>query len=767
MRKMAIALFVLTLPFCRVHSQTAVGKWRSCLDYSWVNHVAYSDGRIYAAANGGVFYYDFEDYTQKAMSKGCGLNDVGVSTIAYDPSTRCLVVAYNNSNIDIVSDNYTCNISDIKRSEISGDKNIYHIRFSGGNAYLATGFGVVVVDLQRMEIKETWYLGVGGVYTPVHDLAFMPDSLYAATGEGLKRLSRTERYPSISDRWEVDHRLDSLTVTQLGVAGSHLLVAGYTATPLVSTLYHLSDTGFVGLLSGEFVAMQVSGDRLAICLDDKVYTYDTSFTFYGIRDAFQWGAISPNDAVYSPDGILWVAHQWAGVIGIHPDGSEEYHLPDGPFNGDNVYRLKPFNYRMMLCPGGHTETYASAYIEPNLLTATGRHWELLDRSNGMLSGKSDVIDAAVNPVDTSETVIAVWGHGVASIRNRSVQTFYDASNTNGALVPYSIAGYTRLNTGAVSFDMQGNLWVLVSHSTNALAMRHRNGTWKTFSTMALGNGLTVDKLVLDSINDYKWFLGRENVIFVHDGKSKMARVNPNHGSKLETQTVTALVQDQNGNLWLGTNKGIKVIYDGYRAFQNGGNGEVSPVNCSNITITNGSFAEYLMAYESITDIVVDGANRKWVGTANGGLYLISANGMDQLEHFTVANSPLFSDKIVTLGINERTGEVYIGTDRGLQVYRGTATYATSTPLEEVYAFPNPVKPGYDGPIAIKGFTRNGIVHVTDAAGHTVFTTIANGGQAIWDGRNLQGDKVASGVYYVFASDAQGDNRAVVKILIVR
>ena len=231
--------------------------------------------------------------------------------------------------------------------------------------------------------------------------------------------------------------------------------------------------------------------------------------------------------------------------------------------------------------------------------------------------------------------------------------------------------------------------------------------------------------------------------------------------------VTALAQDQNGNLWLGTDKGIKVIYDGYRAFNNGGNGEQSPVTCSNITITNGEFAEYLMAYESITAIAVDGANRKWVGTASGGVYLLSANGLDQLEHFTVANSPLFSDKIVTIGINERTGEVFIGTDRGLQVYRGTATYAVSHPLDDVHAFPNPVRPGYDGPIAIKGFARNSIVHITDAAGHTVFSATANGGQVIWNGRTLEGKKVASGVYYVFASDDQGENRAVGKVMIIR
>ena len=278
---------------------------------------------------------------------------------------------------------------------------------------------------------------------------------------------------------------------------------------------------------------------------------------------------------------------------------------------------------------------------------------------------------------------------------------------------------------------------------------------------------SLDKLIWDSINHYLWFCGRSNVIYVHDGDGRMAKVNPNNGSKLSTDNVTALVQDRTGNLWVGTNKGIKVIYDAAKAFQYGGAGEVSPVTCSNITITNGEFYEYLMAYESITAIAVDGANRKWVGTAAGGLYLISANGMDQLEHFTAENSPLFSNKIVTLAIQPRTGEVYIGTEQGLQVYRSTATYAVGTPLDDIHAFPNPVRPGYEGPIAIKGFVRDAMVHITDAAGHTVYSTQALGGQAIWNGRTVNGERVAAGVYYVFAADNEGGNRSVAKILILR
>ena len=759
-----VFLFTLSVPS---RSQTAIGHWRDCLDYSWVNYVAHAGDRIYAGARSGVFCYDLEDNTLTRFCKGNGLNDGGVAAMNYDPVTKCLVVAYNNSNVDLVMDGRTYNLSDIKRSEILGDKNIYHVRFANRRAYLTTGFGVVVVNIDRQEIKETWYLGAGGTYTPVYDMAFFSDSIYAATGEGLKRLSRNETHPTVSDRWDTDHRIDGETIFEMTVVGSHLLVATHTYMPDMDNLYRKTDAGFALMFTDELHSLHVGGGYLAISTGDGVKTYDTSLNYYGEVTDYHWGSLVPNDAVYGSDGTLWVAHQWEGIIGLHGDGTEEYRCPDGPSSGDNTYRLVPFNYRMMLCPGGHTSTYASAYLAPNLFTSVGRSWSLLDKSNGMLDGMSDLVDVAVNPRDTNELVAALWGYGLASIRDNQVQAFYNNATTGGALVPYTSGSYSRLNTGAVAFDRKGDLWVLNSHSTHALAVRRSDGTWEKFSTMAMVSTPEVDKLICDSITGYKWFCGRSNVIYVHDGENHMAKVNPNNGSKLVTDAVSVLAQDQNGNIWIGTNKGIKVIYDGIKAFQNGGNGETSPVTCSNITISNGEFAEYLMAYESITAIAVDGANRKWVGTANGGLYLISANGLDQLEHFTIANSPLLSDKIIALGINERTGEVYVGTDKGLQVYRGTATYAESFPLDKVYAFPNPVKPGYDGPIAIKGFTRNGIVHITDAAGHTVYSTTAEGGQAVWNGRTQSGERVASGVYYVFASDAQGDNRSVAKILIIR
>ena len=760
-----LAVIVLMLIPALVGAQEAIGHWRDCLDYSAVCRVAPAADRVYAAGRGGLFCYIPSLDTTEVLGKSTGLNDVGVATIAYDGQSQSLVVAYSNANIDILRGGRIYNLSDIKRSDVVSNKTVSAIRFRDGMAYLATGFGIVVIDLGRAEIKETWYIGAGGTHIAVRDIAFTSDSIYAATAEGLKSLPLAERYPSISDRWHTDSLLAGLTVVMLDTIGDALLAGAYSSDPSLVTLYRRGAASYTPWATGEVRSMRVGDGMVTLSLPDGVVRYDATLNAVDTIAAYTWGPVRPLDAVMH-QGTLWVGHEWGGLIGIAAD-REIGAMPQGPFSADNAYRLVPARHRMLLCPGGHTTTYTNAWLEPNLLTATGSRWTSLDRSNGILDNRHDILAAAVNPRDTSEIIAVLWGYGVASIRDNSVQTFYDANNTP-ALQPYIMDnGNPILLTGDAVFDRSGNLWILNSHSRYALAVRHTDGSWDRFPTDALSSLLQVDRLICDSLNNWLWFIGRENAIYVHDGESRMARVNPNHGSKLQTETVNAIVQDRSGNIWVGTNKGIKVIYDGYNAFQSGGHGEVSPVSCSNITITNGSFSEYLMAYENITCIAVDGANRKWVGTATGGLYLLSSNGMDQLAHFTAADSPLFSDKVVCIGIQPSSGEVYVGTDRGLQVYRGTATDAGSAPQEHIYAFPNPVRPGYDGPVAIKGFTRDALVHVTDAAGHVVFSTTAHGGQAIWNARTASGERVASGVYYVFASDAEGGNRSVAKILIVR
>lgn len=764
LKTLCVISFLFSLSTFHLNAQTAVGHWHDWLDYSHVYHVASTPDGIYAAGRGGLFRFDPDDGTLVTLSRSTGLSDVGIATMAYGEG--CLVVAYNNSNIDIIDGGRVYNLSDIKRSSIAGDRDIYNIRFHRGMAYLCTGFGVVVLDLQRREIKETYYLGNAGTYTTVRDIAFTADSIYAATAEGLKRLSVSEQHPGISERWTADHRLDSTTVTTLSVFGSHLLAVNYDDDPTWNNVVVLDDGTASSLVSGEVRSVQVCGNRLVVCVEGSVGVYDTALNPLGQYSNYSWGVLDPYDAVYDKEGTLWVGHPWEGIVGLHTDGSDEYHKPAGPGNADHVFRLKPFDGKMMVCPGGYNAIYIASYFAADIFSTDGRNWTSLDRTGGALDTLSDIIDIAS---DGTKLYAATWGKGLLEISGDKLAKVYNQTNSNGALQQFTSGDWSTLIIGGVACDKsdRGGLWLLNSRSPSPLV--HFDGTrFTSHNTESMtGTAPELNMIVFDSVNHYIWFAGRSNNIYVHDGNSRMARVDPNHGSKMETESVNCMVQDREGNIWIGTNKGIKVIYDGYHAFQNGGNGETAPVNCNNITITNGSFAEYLMAYENITCIAVDGANRKWVGTAAGGLYLLSSNGLNQLQNFTTANSPLFSDKIICLGIMPESGDVYIGTDQGLQVYRSTATYAEPYTAEQVYAYPNPVRPGYDGPIAIKGFARDAIVHITDASGHTVFSTQALGGQAVWNGRTHDGQRVASGVYYVFASDGDGKNRAVAKILIIR
>lgn len=757
----------LTTP--RAVGQMAIGTWRDCLDLNIVYYVEVVKDEVYAAGRNGVLRYNYNTKECTTLGKSWGLSDAGVAKMVYDVTTSSLVLAYHNSNIDILQDGAVYNISDIKRSDIVGDKDVYSIVCRDRRAYLCTGFGIVVVDIDRHEISDTYRIGDGGKEVLVYSIAFAGDSIYAATAEGVKRISATERHLGISDRWVVDSSFSGYTVTMLTAFNNRIVAAGYTTDPDIKVLLAATDTGYTALDTGSFHSLRVGGGLLTVSSHEGITRYNDSMRLVDRFTTFSdWADMQAWDAVSIPDGSVWAAHAWVGLVCFYPGGCY-YAEVNTPHNDDNVYRLVPTPGRMMLCAGGHASTYANSWLTPTLNIATGRQWTELDRTNGALDGRFDVVDAVVNPLDTTEIFIDCWGYngGIGLVRDNKVVEFFNQSTTGGALQNYTVGSYSTLLVGAMTFDNDGNLWVLNSHSSNVLVKRSTNGTWSHVSSEALGSLLQVDKLIYDSINGFFWFSGRENAIYVHDGVSRMARVNPNNGSKLVTEVVNCMVQDMDGNIWIGTNKGIKVIYEGSRAFASGGNGQTSPVNCSNITITNGDFYEYLMAYENVTSIVVDGANRKWVGTASGGLYLLSANGLEQIRHFTSANSPLLSDKVISLAIQPRSGELYVGTDYGLQVYRSDATYAELTPDEHVYAFPNPVRPDYSGPVAIKGFTRNALVHITDAAGHVVFSTQALGGQVVWNTRTADGDRVAAGIYYVFASDAEGSNRSVAKIMIMR
>jgi hypothetical protein len=243
-----------------------------------------------------------------------------------------------------------------------------------------------------------------------------------------------------------------------------------------------------------------------------------------------------------------------------------------------------------------------------------------------------------------------------------------------------------------------------------------------------------------------------------DDQAKLLNSSAGSGN-IPGNNVIAMAEDKNGEIWIGTEKGVAVFYSPENVFQPGQN-----FDAQRILVTQGGYVQYLLENETVTAIAVDGANQKWIGTDRGGVFLFSEDGTKEIYHFTSENSPLLSDRITCIAINQ-DGEVFFGTDKGVISFRAQATPGGDS-NDNVYAFPNPVKSDYEGYIAVKGLVNNAQVRITDINGVLVYSTRAEGGQAVWDGKNFDGRKAQTGVYLVYSAKDDGTQKIVTKILFI-
>jgi ligand-binding sensor domain-containing protein len=246
-----------------------------------------------------------------------------------------------------------------------------------------------------------------------------------------------------------------------------------------------------------------------------------------------------------------------------------------------------------------------------------------------------------------------------------------------------------------------------------------------------------------------------------DDRLKILTNSPNSGN-IPGNAVYSLAVDQDGAVWIGTDKGPAIVYNPERIFEQGANYDVQQILVPRNDGTGQ--ADFLLGSEKILAIAVDGANKKWFGTENGA-FLMSSDGLEQIFYFNTDNSPLLSNTVNSIAI-AADGEVFFGTPNGIISFKGNAT-PPNIVNTDVFAYPNPVRPEYSGPIAIKGVVRNAIVKITDLSGNLVFQTRSEGGQAIWDGRILNGNHVHPGIYLVFITDDEGVETLATKVMVMR
>ena len=343
-------------------------------------------------------------------------------------------------------------------------------------------------------------------------------------------------------------------------------------------------------------------------------------------------------------------------------------------------------------------------------------------------------------------------------------TEYDTTNSTLGRFFY----LSNIKTTALCTDQTGNLWVSNPGASKTFSVKTPDGHWASFSLPNdINSGNKVARQMV--VDDYGqiWMGGKADNMLVYNPGSDVLDPSDDQVAVLTTATgsgglpnvnVWAIAKDKNGDIWVGTDQGIATFYCAGSVFSSNG------CDATLIKVNQGGYIGYLFSTEIVKAIAVDGANRKWVGSTNG-VWLISDDGTKQLLHFTSDNSPLPSNQITSIAVDEKTGEVYIGTDQGLVSYQGDAILGDSK-KGNALVYPNPVKHDYTGPIAIKGLVDNAYVKITDAAGILVFQGRANGGQMIWDGKGYNGNKVQTGIYLVYAATDLGQQHNVGKIIFI-
>ncbi len=766
--KFIFALF-LTGNLC---AQIGTGEWRLHVPNKSGIDVVVGNNVVYTAFESGVMEFDIASSDVSLWTAVNSLSDISLTCLEYYDAQSALYIGYENGNLDKIVNNKVTNIPAIRLAEVSGSKRINKIVAYNNFIYVATGFSIVKIDPIKDEVRDTYYPTNSD--DPILDVSFRNDSIFALTSTKMYRGFIQSSALADPSQWSVDSRLKTLSVgnsyREIEVINDGIYV--FSSNPIygMDSVYQVKNTGMKLVqdpsLNFEINSIENFNGKLAVNLSGGIYIYNLDLLSYTVESVLYGYGIIANNSFFH-NGIYWIADGFNGLT-RYMNGYGERIGFQGP-NKDKFYAMDCNKGKLLIAGGGITGPQMT-FNNTGVHVFENEEWAMKDDNNQALwQGKHvwDFLCVAVNPTDKNKMAAGTFSEFPLSLFSDGNQVS-DTFTVNNSPIESTIWN-TEALISDIKYDESGNLWIANSYCVNPLKVYTKESTWQTISLGLIASNKALNQIEID-YNGNKWLavsgigiiaLNDNNTISVlTDDKIKVINSGENSGA-LPSNEVTALAVDFNNAIWIGTDNGFAILYNSSSVFD----ASADSYNVQRVKVDIDGNVEYLLGNTYITDIEVDGANRKWLGTESAGVFLLSADGTEILQNFTVDNSPLISNAILDMQLDQSTGELFLVTDKGLISYRTDATYEDPE-YSNVKVFPNPVKPDFSGQITIQGIKYDSDIHVTDVAGNLVYKTTSNGGTATWDGKTLTGEKVKSGVYLFWTAPNVGKGRKVGKVVVI-
>ena len=756
-------IFLLFIGFSLpLHAQ--FDKWEIHQAYQTTELVEETNNYVFAVADSSLYAYGKEDNSLVTYSRKNGLSDNKIKALRYHTDSHTLVIAYRNGNIDLFGEEGTYNLPYLKNNSSIQNKTLNDIFLYENFAYLSSEAGILVVDINKKEIADTYRIGA------VRSACILNGSLYAVTATGIKQGRLADNLLDTNNWQDFPLNTSDFTANQINriaVLNNQLCFS----VPQIG-VYHLENNMLKRLLyDTNLTNMKIENGKLLAFSPTTLYISDNLTGFQTVN-----GLSDLQDASYLHTAdTYWLACGSNGLKGIKKNTnttSYETIVDKLTINSPKrnwAWDLQFKGRKLWVTGGGRG---LDRYWRWSLLMNydENKQWYNYDENKiyqqtGLFF--QDAITIEVDPNDPTHTFVAYYGDGLLELKNDTVLNWYNSQNSPLESASSSSNRYIRL--GDVTFDNDKNLWITQCISSSPIKVLTAEGEWYSYTNTPIDNAEIIDRILitqsgikfvnLQHTNQSGLYAFDDNGTITDqsdDTSAYYATVTDSQGNTLNANFFYSVTEDKEGNIWAGTNIGPIVCYNP---------NNVEALRFNRIVLADES--DYLLNGVRVNAIAVDGSNQKWIATEGSGVFLVNADGTEVLENFTTDNSPLPTNVINSIAINPESGEVFFAVDGyGILSYQGEATEG-KTDYSEIHAYPNPVRPEFDDKVIITGLMSNSNVKITDIAGNLIYQTKSVGGQVTWNCRNAKGSRVATGVYLVLAATKEGGESVVTKIMVVR